>query len=251
MSELMSGGHAVDVRRLTVRYGKIVALEGVDLSVEGGQALGIIGPNGSGKSTLLKAIAGLLEPSAGEVRVFGVSPKDLAPGTIGYVPQIEDVDWGFPVSVRDVVAMGRFPRLGLFRRTTARDRGRIDDALEALGLQALAERHISELSGGQRQRAFVARALAQEPRLLLLDEPSTGVDAETEDSLIGIIRKLVAEGMPVVMTTHDLDRAPEWFDRLAVVDGRIVAIGDPVTILDSDAYHGIREHHHIHGHARG
>jgi ABC-type Mn2+/Zn2+ transport system ATPase subunit len=227
---------AVEVRGLRVRYGSIVALESVDLAACTGQALGIIGPNGSGKSTLLKAIAGLLVPDAGTVRVFGVAPRELAPGTIGYVPQVEEVDWSFPVSVRDVVAMGRFPRLGL--------------ALEALGLSQLATRHISELSGGQRQRAFVARALAQEPRLLLLDEPSTGVDAATEDALLDIVRRLVGDGMPIVMTTHDLDRAGEWFDRLAVVDRRIVAVGEPAEILASDAYHGIREHAHIHGHTR-
>ena len=246
----MNGCDAVELRAVTVRYGSILALEGVDLEVCPGQALGIIGPNGSGKSTLLKTIAGLLAPSSGSVRVFGVAPKELDPGTIGYVPQIEDVDWTFPVSVRDVVAMGRFPRLGPFARMTSRDRQRVAEALEDLGLSDLAERHISELSGGQRQRAFVARALAQEPRLLLLDEPATGVDAATENALLRIVRELVGGGMPVVMTTHDLDRAPEWFDRLAVVDRRVVAAGDPREILESDAYHGIREHTHTHGHTR-
>jgi ABC-type Mn2+/Zn2+ transport system ATPase subunit len=241
---------AIDIHGLTVRYGPILALEGVDLKVATGEALGIIGPNGSGKSTLLKAIAGLLEPSAGTVSVFGTPPKELQPGTIGYVPQVEDVDWSFPVSVGDVVAMGRFPRMGLLARPSAHDRERVASALGALGLGNLATRHISELSGGQRQRAFVARALAQEPRLLLLDEPATGVDASTEDALLRIVRELAGGGTPIVMTTHDLDRAEEWFDRLAVVDRRIVALGEPKAILESDAYHGIREHQHIHGHAR-
>jgi manganese transport system ATP-binding protein len=240
----------IQIWGLTVRYGSIVALDGVDLDVDAGQALGIIGPNGSGKSTLLKSIAGLVEPDAGTVRVFGQSPHALAPGTIGYVPQVEDVDWFFPVSVRDVVEMGRFPRMGILAPATTHDRERVGAALDALGIQELAARHISELSGGQRQRVFVARALAQEPRLLLLDEPATGVDATTEESLLGIVRGLAQSGMAVVMTTHDLDRAEEWFDRLAVVDRRIVAIGAPKAILDSEAYHGIREHHHIHGHAR-
>ena len=244
------GTEAIDIRGLTVRYGPILALEGVDLQVAGGEALGIIGPNGSGKSTLLKAIAGLLEPSAGSVSVFGTRPKELQPGTIGYVPQVEDVDWSFPVSVGDVVAMGRFPRMGLLVRPSAHDRERVSSALGALGLSGLATRHISELSGGQRQRAFVARALAQEPRLLLLDEPATGVDAATEEALLRIVRELAESGTPIVMTTHDLDRAEEWFDRLAVVDRRIVALDEPTAILESDAYHGIREHQHIHGHAR-
>ncbi|MBV8150913.1 MAG: metal ABC transporter ATP-binding protein [Candidatus Eremiobacteraeota bacterium] len=246
----MNGRDAVEVRNLLVRYGGIVALENVDLSVRAGQALGIIGPNGSGKSTLLKAIAGLLTPDAGTVRVFGVAPRELPPGTVGYVPQIEDVDWAFPVSVRDVVGMGRFPRLGLVRRSNARDYEKVGEALESLGISALAPRQISELSGGQRQRVFVARALAQEPRLLLLDEPATGVDAATEDKLLEIVRRLAGEGMPIVMTTHDLDRAPEWFDRLAVVDRKIVAVGEPREILATEAYHGLREHAHIHGHSR-
>jgi len=246
----MDGCDAVELREVTVRYGPVLALDGVNLEVCPGQALGIIGPNGSGKSTLLKTIAGLLAPVAGSVRVFGVPPTELAPGTIGYVPQIEDVDWSFPVNVRDVVAMGRFPRLGPLAHMTVHDTEKVEAALADLGLRELADRHIAELSGGQRQRAFVARALAQEPRLLLLDEPATGVDAATENALLRIVRVLVAGGMPVVMTTHDLDRAGEWFDRLAVVERRIVAIGDPKEILASDAYHGLREHTHTHGHAR-
>ncbi len=241
---------AVDTHGLSVRYDRVVALDGVTFSLSGGVALGIVGPNGSGKSTLLKTIAGLIAPVAGSLTVFGKRPRDLAPGTIGYVPQIEEVDWNFPASVRDVVAMGRYPRLGAFARFTKRDRAAVDAALEALDLTKLAARHISELSGGQQQRAFVARAIAQEPDLLLLDEPTTGVDAATEDSLLHVIRSLVARGMPVLMTTHDLDRAPEWFDRLMVVDRRILADGDPASVLAGGAYTGSREHAHGHGHTR-
>ena len=242
--------NAVEVRGLHVRYERVEALQGVDFDVPRGTALGIVGPNGSGKSTLLKAVAGLLRPSAGSVRVQGKPPRDLPPGTIGYVPQIEDVDWQFPVSVRDVVAMGRYPRLGPFRPFSAHDRRAISRAIEALDLGALADRHISALSGGQQQRAFVARAIAQEPLLLLLDEPTTGVDAATEDSLLHLVRGLVADGLPVLMTTHDLDRADEWFDRLIVVDRKILADGTPDAVLESGAYAGIREHTHTHGHRR-
>ncbi len=241
---------AVDVRDLVVRYERVVALDGVTFSLLPATALGIVGPNGSGKSTLLKTIAGLVTPASGSVSVFGVRPRELPPGTIGYVPQIEDVDWAFPANVRDVVAMGRYPRLRPFARFSRADRRAVADAIDALDLGALANRHISQLSGGQQQRAFVARALAQEPRLLLLDEPTTGVDAATEDALLGIVRDLVRGGLPVLMTTHDLDRAPEWFDRLIVVDRRVLADGDPATVLASDAYAGIREHTHVHGHAR-
>ncbi len=241
---------AVAVRKLRVRYDRVEALQGVDVEVRRGTALGIVGPNGSGKSTLLKAIAGLVQPSAGTVRVQGCAPRDLPPGTIGYVPQVEDVDWQFPVSVRDVVTMGRYPRIRPFQRFSAHDHRAVARAIDALDLGAIADRHISELSGGQQQRAFVARAIAQEPLLLLLDEPTTGVDAATEDSLLRLVRGLVADGLPVLMTTHDLDRAPEWFDRLIVVDRKVLAEGDPADVLESGAYTAIREHTHVHGHRR-
>jgi ABC-type Mn2+/Zn2+ transport system ATPase subunit len=233
-----------------VRYERVTALDGVTFSLAAGEALGIVGPNGSGKSTLLKAIAGLLEPTSGTVSVFGESPHALEPGAIGYVPQVEAVDWTFPVSVGDVVAMGRYPRVSSLSWFSKRDRAIVSDALAALNLGDLRDRHISQLSGGQQQRVFVARALAQEPRLLLLDEPTTGVDAATIVALREVIRERVRAGLPVLMTTHDLDDAPEWFDRLMVVDHRVLAYGDPAEVLDSGAYAGIREHTHTHGHAR-
>ncbi len=242
---------AVAIRDLVVRYERVTALDGVTLSLKAGMALGIVGPNGSGKSTLLKTIAGLVEPASGSVTVFGKSPRAVRPGTIGYVSQIEDVDWSFPASVRDVVAMGRYPRLGPFARFSSADRAAVDGALAALDLEPFANRHISQLSGGQQQRAFVARAIAQEPELLLLDEPTTGVDAATEEALRVLVRDLVRRGMSVLMTTHDLDRAPEWFDRLVVVDRRILADGTPIDVLESGTYGGIREHSHVHGHRRG
>jgi manganese transport system ATP-binding protein len=241
---------AVDVHDVVVRYDRVLALDGVSLHIERGTALGVVGPNGSGKSTLLKTIAGLIRPDAGTVRVFGEPPNKLRPGSIGYVPQIEAVDFSFPVCVRDVVSMGRYPRLGPLARFRAEDRRAVDEAIDALDLGAFADRHISELSGGQQQRVFVARAIAQEPELLLLDEPTTGVDAATEEALLHIVRDLVAAGMPVVMTTHDLDRATDWFDRLVVVDRRILADGAPADVLSSGAYASIREHTHTHGHAR-
>jgi ABC-type Mn2+/Zn2+ transport system ATPase subunit len=241
---------AVVFRDLVVRYGNVTALDGATATVCEGEALGIVGPNGSGKSTLLKTLAGLLQPYSGTVEIFGRPPRALAPGTIAYVPQIEAVDWTFPATVWDVVAMGRFPRLGLFGRFGANDRAAVQRALEIVKMSALAHRHISALSGGQQQRAFVARAIAQEPKLLLLDEPTTGVDAITEEALRQVVRELVARGLPVIMTTHDLDRAAEWFDRLIVLDRRVLSIGKPLEVLESGAYAGIREHAHIHGHKR-
>jgi ABC-type Mn2+/Zn2+ transport system ATPase subunit len=234
----------VRIRSLTARYGRYRALECIDLDVNAGEAVGIVGPNGSGKSTLLKTVAGLVEPASGQVQTFGAAPRALAPGAIAYVPQVDAVDWSFPVSVWDVVAMGRFPRLGLLKRFGKTDRAAVSSALEALGLGDLRDRHIGQLSGGQQQRVFVARAIAQEPRLLLLDEPTTGVDAVTERALCHLVRRLVARGMPVMMSTHDLESASDWFDRLIVLDRHVVAEGEPAAVLASGVYSGIRERPH-------
>ncbi|MGA9945463.1 MAG: metal ABC transporter ATP-binding protein [Candidatus Cybelea sp.] len=244
------GQDAVVVRDLVVRYDDFTALDRATLTARFGEALGIVGPNGSGKSTLLKTIAGLLLPTSGELRVLDSQPRKLPPGEIAYVPQVEAVDWTFPATVRDVVAMGRFAHLRFWQRFGPRDREVVRYALEAVNMSALADRHIAKLSGGQQQRAFVARAIAQEPKLLLLDEPTTGVDAATEESLRRIVRKLVAEGLPVLMATHDLDRVDEWFDRLLVLDRRVLALGTPREVVASGAYSAIREHTHTHGHLR-
>ncbi len=237
-------------RDLVVRYADFTALIGATLTVHYGEALGIVGPNGSGKSTLLKTIAGLLLPSSGELRVLGSQPRKLAPGMIAYVPQVEAVDWSFPATVWDVVAMGRFARLRFWQHFGERDREVVRHALDVVNMSALAERHIARLSGGQQQRAFVARAIAQEPKLLLLDEPTTGVDAATEEALRRIVRELVAGGLPVLMATHDLERVDEWFDRLLVLDRRVLALGTPREVVESGTYSAIREHTHTHGHLR-
>ncbi|MGA7202187.1 MAG: metal ABC transporter ATP-binding protein [Candidatus Cybelea sp.] len=237
-------------RDLDVRYEDFTALVGATFAVHYGEALGIVGPNGSGKSTLLKTIAGLLLPSSGELSVLGQPPRKLPPGTIAYVPQVEAVDWSFPATVWDVVAMGRFARLHFWQHFGPEDREVVHRALSVVSMADLAERRISNLSGGQQQRAFVARALAQEPRLLLLDEPTTGVDAATEEALREIVRELVADGLPVLMATHDLDRVDDWFDRLLVLDRRVLALGTPREVVESGAYSAIREHTHTHGHLR-
>jgi ABC-type Mn2+/Zn2+ transport system ATPase subunit len=241
---------AVVARDLVVRYDDFTALVGATFAAHYGEALGIVGPNGSGKSTLLKTIAGLLQPSSGELRVLGSQPRDLPPGSIAYVPQVEAVDWSFPATVWDVVAMGRFTRLRFWQHFGSHDRQAVRRALELVNMTALANRHIANLSGGQQQRVFVARAIAQEPKLLLLDEPTTGVDAATEEALRKIVRELVADGLPVLMATHDLDRVDDWFDRLLVVDRRVLALGTPREVVESGAYSAIREHTHTHGHLR-
>ncbi|MGC1381133.1 MAG: ABC transporter ATP-binding protein [Candidatus Baltobacteraceae bacterium] len=241
---------AVVARHLVVRYDDFTALRDLTLTAHFGEALGIIGPNGSGKSTLLKTVAGLLSPTSGELLVLGSSPRKLPPGTIAYVPQVEAVDWSFPATVWDVVAMGRFARLRFWQPFARHDREVVARALEMVSMSDLADRHIARLSGGQQQRAFVARAIAQEPKLLLLDEPTTGVDAATEEALRLIVRELVAQGLPVLMATHDLDRVDDWFDRLLVIDRRVLALGEPHEVVESGAYAAIREHTHTHGHLR-
>jgi ABC-type Mn2+/Zn2+ transport system ATPase subunit len=250
MREVNDTRDAVVARALVVRYEDFTALKDVTFTARYGEALGIIGPNGSGKSTLLKTIAGLLRPSSGVLQVLDSVPGKLPPGTIAYVPQVEAVDWSFPATVWDVVAMGRFSRLRFWERFGTRDREVVRSALDVVNMTALSARPIANLSGGQQQRAFVARAIAQEPKLLLLDEPTTGVDAATEEALRKIVRRLVADGLPVLMATHDLDRVEVWFDRLLVVDRRVLALGAPREVVESGAYSGIREHTHTHGHLR-
>jgi ABC-type Mn2+/Zn2+ transport system ATPase subunit len=243
-------GEAVVARDVVVRYEDFTALIGATFTVHYGEALGIVGPNGSGKSTLLKSIAGLLLPTSGELCVLGSQPRKLPPGTIAYVPQVEAVDWSFPATVWDVVSMGRFARLRFWQQFGTRDREAVHHALSVVKMDALATRPIANLSGGQQQRAFVARAIAQDPRLLLLDEPTTGVDAATEEALRQIVRELVDGGLPVLVATHDLDRVDAWFDRLLVLDRRVLALGTPREVVESGAYSAIREHTHTHGHLR-
>ena len=243
-------GEAIVTRDLVCKYDDFIAVDGVSIKVHFGEALGVVGPNGSGKSTLLKTLCGLLAPADGELCVLGAQPRDLPPGSIAYVPQVEAVDWSFPATVRDVVAMGRFARLKFWQYFGKRDAQAVQAALEAVNMAPFASRHIANLSGGQQQRVFVARAIAQEPKVLLLDEPTTGVDAATEESLRHVVRKLVAGGLPVIMTTHDLDRVDEWFDRLLVLDRKVLAIGTPSEVARSGAYAAIREHTHTHGHLR-
>jgi ABC-type Mn2+/Zn2+ transport system ATPase subunit len=243
-------GDALHADHLNVKYDSFLALDDITLHLPFGEALGIVGPNGSGKSTLLKTVAGLLRPAAGHLCVLGGDPTKLPSGSIAYVPQVEAVDWSFPASVWDVVAMGRFSRLRFWQRFSADDRDEVERALELVKMTAFAQRHISQLSGGQQQRVFVARAIAQRPRLLLLDEPTTGVDAATEGALQGVVRELVATGLPVMMTTHDLEDVDGWFDRLLVLDRKVLALGSPREVAASGAYAAIREHTHTHGHMR-
>jgi manganese/zinc/iron transport system ATP- binding protein len=186
---------------VTVAHGRQVILSHINADIPRGEVVSIVGANGTGKSTLLKSIAGLLPLVAGEIRLFG-EPIDRARRRVAYVPQREEVDWSFPVSVRDVVTMGRYPQRRWLRPPTAEDRHAVLHAMEGLNIAHLARRQIGELSGGQQRRAFIARALAQEPDVILLDEPMSGIDAETHDRIVELFDEWKAQGKVVLQATH-------------------------------------------------
>ncbi len=226
------GAPAVRLQDVTVGYDRTPVLAHTDLAVDWGLIVGVIGPNGAGKSTLIKAILGTLRAWEGTVEVAGhVASSREARQAIGYVPQREAVNWDFPVTVADVVMMGRTPRLGWLRFPGSRDRQIVAQALDKVGMSAFAGRQISQLSGGQQQRVFLARALAQGGRLLLLDEPLNGVDAGTQETIGEILRGVRAEGGTVLMATHDLELAAAWCDRLVMVNHAIVGYGPPAEAL--------------------
>jgi len=200
----------IHVAGISVRYGEVVALDGVDLGVAPGAITGLIGMNGSGKSTLLKVIAGAVRPDRGTVLVDGVDPTVARrAGSNAWVPQSEQVDWNFPISVRDVVMMGRYGHQGITRRVRPADRAAVADALERVELTDLVDRQIGRLFGGQRKRAFVARGIAQDARVLLLDEPFAGVDRRSEATIVRLLHELAADGRTVLVSTHDLAGLPE------------------------------------------
>ncbi|HMQ37906.1 MAG TPA: metal ABC transporter ATP-binding protein [Micropruina sp.] len=222
----------VEVERLAVRYGEVTALEGVDLRVEAGRVTGLIGMNGSGKSTLFKAILGMVRAERGRVRIDGADPAAARRrGLIGYVPQSEDVDWAFPVSVRDVVMMGRYGHQGFTRRPRAADRAAVAEALARVELTDYADRQIGQLSGGQRKRAFVARGIAQGAQLLLLDEPFAGVDKRSEATIVRLLRELAADGHTVLVSTHDLHALPQLADDAVLLLRRVLFHGSVVDAL--------------------
>jgi manganese/zinc/iron transport system ATP- binding protein len=215
---------ALEVHDLTVSYHRKPVLWNVDLAVPPGKLVGIIGPNGAGKSTLIKAIMGLLPLSSGWVQVFG-RPVEQMREAVAYVPQRESVDWTFPVTVMDVVLMGRYGAVPWWRRIGRRDREVARQCLEKVGMVAFAGRQISNLSGGQQQRVFLARALAQDSQIYLMDEPFAGVDAATESAIIKLLQDLRASGRTVLVVHHDLETAKKYFDMLMLLNMRLVAFG--------------------------
>jgi len=219
------------VSNVTVTYPNgNTALTEASFTLAPGTIAALVGVNGSGKSTLFKAIMGFIEPVSGSVTIAGLPARDaLRLGIVAYVPQSEEVDWNFPVLVEDVVMMGRYGRMGPLRIPSTEDREKVTAALARVGLADLRQRQIGELSGGQKKRVFLARALAQEGRIILLDEPFTGVDVTTERQIIALMRELRAEGCLMLVSTHNLGSVPEFCDQVVLVNRTVLAAGPTAT----------------------
>lgn len=215
---------ALEVHDLTVAFDRKPVLWNIDLTIPQGKIVGIVGPNGAGKSTLIKAIMGILPVSSGYTKLFD-RPIEEVRNRISYVPQRESVDWDFPASVMDVVLMGRYSKIGLFKRPRKADRDVALDALKKVGLEAFANRQISQLSGGQQQRTFLARALAQQADIYFMDEPFAGVDAATEKTIINLLRDMANAGKTVIVVHHDLQSVTTYFDWVIMLNTRLIASG--------------------------
>ena len=222
----------LDISDLTFRYNGRDALESVTFHLHEGERVAIVGPNGAGKSTLIKVIAGVLQPTSGEVNIYGARPNKHV--CIGYIPQRNQVDWHCPVSVADVVMMGRSAKLGPFNFPHKRDWEIVNHALETVELVNLSGRQISQLSGGQQQRMFIARALAQEAELMLMDEPLTGLDAPSQEGILILLDRLKNDRVTVMVATHDLDQAASHFDRIMLLNHQIIAFDEPKQVLHTD-----------------
>ena len=224
---------ALEIHDLIVSYQKKPVLYGVDLAVPEGSMVGVVGPNGAGKSTLIKTVMGLVSHAHGWVKVFGGDLKDSIK-RVGYVPQRESVDWDFPVSVMDVVLMGCYGRSGLIKRPGRMEKEKAMEALEKVGLEAYSKRQISNLSGGQQQRVFLARALAQESDLYLMDEPFAGVDAATEVAIVELLGQIRDQGKTLIVVHHDLATAREYFDMILLLNMRVVGFGETNEVFNAD-----------------
>jgi manganese/iron transport system ATP-binding protein len=218
---------SLKVRDVTVVYPNgLAALHDTSFELGPGTICGLVGVNGSGKSTLFKTIMGLLRPQTGEVLISGLSvDAALRRNIVAYVPQSEEVDWNFPVLVQDVVTMGRYGHMGFLRIPSGEDKRKVAEALERVGMTGFRERQIGELSGGQKKRVFLARALAQEGQVILLDEPFTGVDVKTEDAIVALMRELRAEGRLMLVSTHNLGSVPDYCDQVVMLLNTVLAAG--------------------------
>ena len=209
--------NAIEIKNLTVAYGENIALEDLNLNIEVGSLMALVGPNGAGKSTLIKTILKFLKQITGEIKI---NAKTLA-----YVPQRNSVDWDFPTTLFDVVEMGCYGRVGLFKRVNKEEKQKVLKAIEQVGMLEFKDRQISELSGGQQQRAFIARALVQEADIYLMDEPFQGVDSTTEKSIVGILKQLKAKGKTIIVVHHDLQTVPTYFESVALINKAVIVSG--------------------------
>jgi manganese/iron transport system ATP-binding protein len=240
-----SGLRADDIT-VTYRNGH-TALRDTSFALPTGTITALVGVNGSGKSTLFKAIMGFVPVSKGSVRILGMGVREaLRANIVAYVPQAEEVDWNFPVLVEDVVMMGRYGHMNMFRIPSPRDHELVEDALRRVGMLDFRKRQIGELSGGQRKRVFLARAIAQEGKVILLDEPFTGVDVQTEDAIIQLLRQMRDEGRVILVSTHNLGSVPEFCDRVILVKGTVLAFGPTATTFTREnleqAFGGVLRH---------
>ena len=209
--------NAIEIRNLTVAYGENIALENFNLDIEAGSLMALVGPNGAGKSTLIKTILKFLKQITGEIKINGK--------TLAYVPQRNSVDWDFPTTLFDVVEMGCYGRVGLFKRVSKEEKQKVLKAIEQVGMLDFKDRQISELSGGQQQRAFITRALVQEADIYLMDEPFQGVDSTTEKSIVDILKKLKSEGKTLIVVHHDLQTVPTYFETVTFINKSVIASG--------------------------
>ena len=244
---------SLSVRGVTVTYPNgNTALHDASFSLRAGTICGLVGINGSGKSTLFKSIMGFLAPSSGEVRIAGMTTREAQRrNLVAYVPQSEDVDWNFPVLVEDVVMMGRYGRMGFLRIASRRDRDKVDQALERVGMSAFRKQQIGELSGGQRKRVFLARALAQDGLVMLLDEPFTGVDVKTETEIVELMRSLKEQGHLMLVSTHNLGSVPDFCDEVVLIKGTVLAAGPTASTFTQAnlerAFGGVLRHFRLQG----
>jgi len=222
----------LNVRKISARYNGRFALENITFHLHAGERVAVVGPNGAGKSTLFKVVAGVMQPVSGEVNVYGSKPRGHV--CIAYIPQRSQVDWSFPVSVADVVMMGRIAKLGLLGWPKKRDREIVNQALRTVNLLDLSKRQISQLSGGQQQRMFIARALAQEAELMLMDEPLSGLDAPSQENILSLLEELKRQKVTVMVATHDLEQAAEHFDRIMLLNHKLIGFGTVETVLTTE-----------------
>ncbi len=228
--------YVIEMEDVTVSFGDVAVLDEVCLQVRKGEFLALLGPNGSGKTTLIKCILGLIRPDRGNIRIFGKAPRDLNDDRrrIGYVPQLISVDLTFPLLAKEAVLMGRYARIGMLRRPKEVDREAAQFAMERVGIADLANRPIARLSGGQRQRVFLARALANEPEVLLLDEPTTSVDPTTTEGFYELLGGFHREGMTIILVSHDVGVVASHVDGVACLNRGLVGHGRPEEVLGSE-----------------